>query len=144
MLVSNQRCYPIHACTICPLPEFLKLYLNISYFTKQGEEKYNDTATKHYFRFSNHRGISALKQILLKKNRIQLLEAAGMERIKKSYKCRNCEGLGHTIKTCSANFTKCQTAVCCAHPIKVDGRWTQMYIVNFSLLTLTLRARLPS
>ena len=62
----------------------------------------------------------------------------------KSYKCGNCEGLGHTIKTCSANCMKCQTAVCCAHPIKVDGRWTQVYIVNFFLFTLTLRARLPS
>lgn len=107
------------------VPEFLRLYENISYFTQQGMEKYNDISSKHYFRSSNHRGISALKQILLKKNRIQLLEAAGMERIKKSYKCGNCEGLGHTIKTCSANCKECQTAVCCAHLIKVDGRWTQ-------------------
>ena len=107
------------------VPEFLKLYENISYFTQQGMEKYNDTASKHYFRSSNHRGISALKQLLLKKNRIQLLEAAGMERVKKSYKCGNCQSPGHTIKTCTAKCIKCQATVCCAHLIKLDGKWTQ-------------------
>ena len=53
----------IHA--LCAhVPEFLKLYESISYFTQQGMEKYNDTASKHHFRSSNHRGISALKQLL--------------------------------------------------------------------------------
>ena len=49
------------------VPEFLKLYENVAHFTQQGMEKYNDTASKDYFRSSNHSGISALKQLLLKK-----------------------------------------------------------------------------
>ena len=38
------------------VPEFLKLYGNISHFTQQGMEKYNDTASKHYFRSPNITG----------------------------------------------------------------------------------------
>ena len=49
------------------VPEFSKLYENIAHFAQQGMEKYNDTASKDYFRSSNHSGISALKQLLLKK-----------------------------------------------------------------------------
>ena len=47
------------------VPEFLKLYQNLAYYTQQGMEKYNDTVndtvSKDYFRSSNHRGVSALK-----------------------------------------------------------------------------------
>lgn len=67
------------------VPEFLKLYKNIAYFNQQGMEKHNDVASKNYFRSSNHRGISALRQLLLKKYRIQFLEAAGYERVKQNY-----------------------------------------------------------
>ena len=71
------------------VPEFLKLYKNVAFFSQQGIEKYNDVASKNYFRSSNHREISALKQ-LLKKYRVQFLEAAGFERVKQSYQCSNC------------------------------------------------------
>ena len=50
-------------------------------------EKYNNTASKDYFRSSNHRGVPTLKQLFLKKHRMQLLEAAGLERVKESYNC---------------------------------------------------------
>ena len=50
-------------------------------------EKYNNTVSKDYFRSSNHRGVSTLKQLFLKKHRMQLLEAAGLERVKESYNC---------------------------------------------------------
>lgn len=43
------------------VPEFLKLYKNVAFFNQQGMEKYNDVASKNYFRSSNHKGISALK-----------------------------------------------------------------------------------
>ena len=43
------------------VPEFLSLYQNISYCTQQGMEKYNDRASKDYFRSTNHKGIDALK-----------------------------------------------------------------------------------
>jgi len=42
-------------------------------------EKYNDTVSKDYFRSSNHRGVSAIKQIFLKIHRIRRLDAAGAE-----------------------------------------------------------------
>ena len=61
------------------VPEFLKLYQNLAYYTQQGMEKYNDTVWKDYLRSSNHRGVSALKQLFKKKHRIQLLEAAAVK-----------------------------------------------------------------
>ena len=73
------------------IPEFLKVYHNVAYFNQQGIEKYNDIASKDYFRSSNHRGIAALEQLFLKKQRIQFLEATGCERVKNSVTCSNCE-----------------------------------------------------
>ena len=58
------------------VPEFLALYGNIEYFTQQGMEKYNDITSKNFFRSTNHRGVSAIKQLFLKRNRLQFLEAA--------------------------------------------------------------------
>ena len=49
------------------VPQFLQLYSNIAHYTQQGMEKYNDRASKDYFRSTNHRGIDALKQLFLKK-----------------------------------------------------------------------------
>ena len=67
------------------VPEFLSLYQNIAYYTQQGLEKYNNRASKDFFRSTNHKGVDALKQLFLKKNRIQFLEAAGYERVKNTY-----------------------------------------------------------
>ena len=53
------------------VPEFLSLYVNIAHYTQQGMEKYNDRASRDYFRSTNHRGTAALQQLFLKKNRIQ-------------------------------------------------------------------------
>ncbi|XP_028513133.1 uncharacterized protein LOC114574525 [Exaiptasia diaphana] len=39
------------------VPQFLSLYNNLAYFTQQGMEKFNDTASKDYFRSTNHRAI---------------------------------------------------------------------------------------
>ena len=46
------------------VPEFLSLYQNIAYYTQQGLEKYNNTASKDFFRSTNHKGVDALKQLL--------------------------------------------------------------------------------
>lgn len=112
------------------VPEFLKLYQNVAYYTQQGMEKYNDTVSKDYFRSSNHRGVSALKQLFFKKQRIQLLEAAGLDRVKESYNCGNCSGSGHTIKTCTAKCNKCNALTFCAHLVKLDGKWKPRCTVN--------------
>ena len=47
------------------VPEFLKLYQNLAYYTQQGMEKYNNTVSKDFSRSSNHREVSALKQLFL-------------------------------------------------------------------------------
>ena len=68
--------YALHA----HVPEILKLYKKIAYYTQQGMEKYNDRASKNYFRSKNHRRVTTLTQVFLKKQRIQYLEAAGYMR----------------------------------------------------------------
>ena len=65
------------------VPEFLKLYQNISFFNQQGLEKYNDQVSKDYFRSTNHKGSEALLQLMMKKQRIFQLQVMGAERVKK-------------------------------------------------------------
>ena len=50
------------------VPQFLRMYGNISVFTQQGLEKLNDFSTKFYQRSSNHRTFESLQQILEKHN----------------------------------------------------------------------------
>lgn len=106
----------------CHVPEFLSLYQNIAYYTQQGLEKYKDRASKDFFRSTNHKGIDALKQLFLKKNRIQFLEAAGYERAKNNYECGNCSKQGHSIKTCKSPCKHCTAGICCARLVKEDGK----------------------
>ena len=79
------------------MPEILKLYKNIAYFKQQGVEKYNDIVSKDHFRSFSHREIFALEQLFFEKQRIQFLEAADCERVKKSVTCFNCQGQDRTI-----------------------------------------------
>ena len=118
----------IHALN-AHVPEFLKLYKNIAYYTQQGMAKYNTRASKDYFCSTNHRGVSALKQLFLKKNRIQYLEAGGYVRVKNSYTCSNCSNTGHTIKTCTYNCINCEHTTCCSHLIKINGHWKQKCLI---------------
>ena len=60
------HCFAMYTC------EFVRLYGNIVTFTKQGLEKLNDVTTKQFQRSTNHRGISALKQILEKRSRLEM------------------------------------------------------------------------
>ena len=65
------------------VPEFLRLHNgNISVFSQQGLEKLNDVSTKYFQRSSNHRNEEALKQMLQKVNRIEILRDNGYERSK--------------------------------------------------------------
>ena len=81
------------------IPEFLKLYGNVNYFNQHGLEKYNYQCSKDYFRSTNHRNMEALRQMLLKKNRMQYLQIIGIERVINGYKCSNCNENGHNLKT---------------------------------------------
>ena len=56
-------------------------------FSQQGLEKLNDLTTKHFQHASNHREYDALKQVLEKQNRLELLEDAGSQRIKRVQTC---------------------------------------------------------
>jgi len=114
----------IHALHV-HVPEFLKLYQNLACYTQQGMEKYNDTVSKHYFRSSNHRRVSAIKQIVLREHRIQLLGTAGAERVEESHNCGHRLTSGHTIKTYTAKSRKCDATTFCAHLVKIDGKWKQ-------------------
>ena len=88
------------------ISEFLELYQNVPYFNQQGLEKFNDTSSKDYFRSTSYRNIEALRQMMLKKQRVQLLEAMGCQCIKRKYKCRNCLNMGHSIKKCTSKCNK--------------------------------------
>ena len=107
------------------VPEFLKLYGNINLFNQQGLEKYNDQCSRDYFRSTNHKSLEALRQMMLKKNRMQLLDAMGAGRLKRSYLCSNCHENRHTIKTCVAKCNNCQYHTCCGHLVKMFGKWTR-------------------
>ena len=88
--------------------------------------KYNDDiASKDYFRSSILRGIAALDQLFLKKQRIQFLQASGCERVNNSVACSNCEDGGHTIKTCTNKCNFCNYNASCGHLQKVNRKWVQ-------------------
>ena len=91
-------------------PEFLKLYQNLAYYTQQGMEKYNDTISKDHFRSSNHRGVSALKQLFLKKHQIQLWTLFNSWPY-------------HQLKTFTAKCSKCDAPTFCARLVKMEGKW---------------------
>ena len=83
------------------VPEFLRMYGNISSYTQQGLEKVNDFTTKYYQRSSNHRTYESLQQILEKHNRLELLEDTGYKRTKKVQKCSICKCVGHNKRCCT-------------------------------------------
>lgn len=117
------------------VPVFLSLYTNLDYFTQQSMEKYNDITSKNFFRSSNHRGVSALQQIFLKKNRVQYLEANGCARVKNMYTYSNCNNTGHTIKTCTAKCKNCISPTCCAHLVKHNGKYHPKCTVSSDTIT---------
>ena len=88
------HCFAMHTC------EFVRLYGNIVTFTQQGLEKLNDLTTKQFQRSTNHRGTSALKQILEKRNRLEILQDQGLERHVLEQVCSVCKLPGHNKRTC--------------------------------------------
>ena len=89
----------IHAFSM-HVPQFLRMYGNISVFTQQGLEKLNDFSTKFYQRSSNHRTFESLQQILEKHNRLEILESNGCQRTKKIQKCSVYKCIGHNKRCC--------------------------------------------
>ena len=99
---QSKDCTPyIHAFAM-HTSEFIRLHSNLVTFTQQGLEKLNDLATKQFQRATNHRGLSSLKQILEKRNRIELLQDSGYEREVQLQVCSCCKLSGRNIRTCKA------------------------------------------
>ena len=81
------------------IPEFLNLYGSLVQFSQQGLEKLNDTLTKDYFRSSNHHD-EFLRQLMLKRNRLEALEMRNIDRPKQIHHCTKCNGTDHNSRTC--------------------------------------------
>ncbi len=125
-LYENNNVTPYMHAFCCRVPEFLGMYGNIAFFNQQGLEKYNDQASKDYFRSTNHKGMEALHQLLIKKHRVHYLEMKGAERVKACYHCRNCLNTGHSIKKCTNKCSDCDTKICCTHLVKINGAWEKV------------------
>ena len=73
-LYQTKHVTPYMHSLVWHVPEFIELYGKISPFTQQGLEKLNDKTTKYFFRSTNQRELDSLKQIVLKRNRVEYLE----------------------------------------------------------------------
>lgn len=82
------------------VPEFLNLYRSLLPFSQQGLEKLNDNLTKDYYRSTNHQEQNALRQLLLKLNRLEELNDQNVEREKQIHHCKICNQEGHNSRTC--------------------------------------------
>ena len=82
------------------IPQFLNMYGTLAPFSQQGLEKLNDDLTKDYFRSTNHRDYDALKQMLLKLNRLEDLTDQDCCRPKQVHVCKLCKTAGHNARTC--------------------------------------------
>ena len=77
----SKRCNNVYAFFVCSCAWIFKAIpkFSILHSGRYGEVQQH---WKDFFRSSNHREVSALKQLFLKKHRIQLLGATGLERVK--------------------------------------------------------------
>ena len=91
----------IHAL-VAHLHEFFQIHGAIVPFTQQGLEKLNDVYTHYFFRSNYHLEYEALKQLLLKKNRLETLADMGCERKRKVQTCSICKSPGHNKRKCTA------------------------------------------
>lgn len=82
------------------VPESLQLYGNLENYCQQGLEKLNERVTSWFFRASDHTGLSALTQVMLKQNRLDLLKAKCERELRFDIKCSTCKAVGHNKRTC--------------------------------------------
>ena len=86
---------------VAHVPEFLEIYGTIVAFSQQGLEKLNDEITQDYFRSTNHRdGHESLKQLLLKRNRLEEMAYTDCSRKKQIQNCKIFKKPGHNSRTC--------------------------------------------
>ena len=76
--------------------EFIRIHGGILPFTQQGMEKVNDVFTKVYFRATNHKGETALRQVMEKQNRLEYLRDLTAQPPKHhEVTCSTCGSKGH-------------------------------------------------
>jgi len=80
--------------------ESIKINGDINRFSQQGLEKLNDLITKWYFRGTNHKGVTALTQIIQKKNRSDVLKGC-KRKLKFNVTCSVCKVPGHNATSCT-------------------------------------------
>ncbi|KAJ8050095.1 hypothetical protein HOLleu_03165 [Holothuria leucospilota] len=80
--------------------ESLALHGSLSNFSQQGLEKLNDRVTGWFFKLSNHKGVEALRLIMVKQNRLELLEEKYNRDLKFKVTCTKCKGVAHNMRTC--------------------------------------------
>ena len=97
---QSKHATPYMHALVAHLHEFLQIHGAIVPFTQQGLEKLNDVFTQQYFQSTNHREYDALKQLLLKQNRLEALTDMGYERTKKVQTCSICKQPGHNKRKC--------------------------------------------
>ena len=104
-IYQSKHITPYVHLLVSHIPEFLELYGTLSPYSQQGLEKLNDDLTKDYFRSTNHRENDALKQMLLKLNRLEELGDQDCLRPKQTHVCRLCKQSGHNARTCTKVHT---------------------------------------
>ena len=97
---QSRHVTPYMHTLIFHVPEFLNLYGSLLPFSQQGLEKLNDNLTKDYYRNTNHQEEGALRQLLLKLNRLEELTDKTSERKKQVHHCKICNQEGHNSRTC--------------------------------------------
>lgn len=85
------------------VPEAIRIHGDINIFSQQGMEKMNDSVTSWYFRSSNHNGIDALQQVMMKQNRVEYLGVTCQRDVKFTVTCSVCHTDGHNKRTCEKN-----------------------------------------
>jgi len=66
---------PYIHCFVFHMVEFLTLFPNLHSFNMQGLEKLNDLTTKYYFKNTNRKSMTFLRQLVEKRNRHEFIES---------------------------------------------------------------------
>ena len=99
-IYQTKNVTPYMHVLVAHVPQLLKDFGSLAKFSQQGLEKLNDEITKAYFKSTNHRNEEALKQIMLKLNRLEELIDQQHFRTKQTHICSTCKEIGHNKRTC--------------------------------------------
>ena len=93
-LYQTKNVTPYMHVLVAHVPKLLRDVGSLAKFSQQGVEKLNDDITKDYFKSTNHRSEEALRQIMLKLNRLEELTDQQHFRIKHTHICSTCKTIG--------------------------------------------------